>query len=155
MSRILTHFVNGETLNMRWVCETSPRSRVSRGIGERKNGRGCFIKPADTVGELGRVENCASRMASLKAQDHGNAYAERLAWESGNRFANSIGWFSETPCHSFPTPGGNVAKSLLFGVMSLASSSLSHLSAIEQHRRAAVTKRVKETHPIHRRRKHT
>jgi hypothetical protein len=29
-------------------------------------------------------------MASLKAQDHGNAYAEKLAWEGGNRFANSI-----------------------------------------------------------------
>ena len=53
-------------------------------------------KGSDTVGELGRVENCASRMASLKAQDHGNAYAERLAWESGNRFANSIGSFFET-----------------------------------------------------------
>jgi hypothetical protein len=45
----------------------------------------------DTVGELGRDPNCAWRMASLKAQDHGNAYAERLAWEGGNRFANSIG----------------------------------------------------------------
>jgi hypothetical protein len=31
----------------------------------------CLIKPADTVGELGRVEHCASHMASLKVQDHG------------------------------------------------------------------------------------
>jgi hypothetical protein len=35
-------------------------------------------------------------MASLKAQDYGNAYAERLAWESGNRFANSIRPFNES-----------------------------------------------------------
>src|SRR5918999_5748239 len=35
-------------------------------------------------------------MASLKAADHGNAYAERLAWEGGNRFANSIRSFLET-----------------------------------------------------------
>ena len=64
------------------------------------------------------------------------------------------GWFSETPCYGFRTTGGNVAKSLLFGVMYLASSSLSHLSGTEQHRRAAVTKRAEETHPINRRRKH-
>ncbi len=69
-------------------------------------------------------------------------------------FANSIGSFCETPCHGFRTTGGNVAKSLLFGVMYLALSSLSHLSGIEQHRRAAVTKRAEETHPINRRRKH-
>jgi hypothetical protein len=29
-------------------------------------------------------------VASLKAQDQGGAYAERLALEGGNRFANSI-----------------------------------------------------------------
>jgi hypothetical protein len=39
----------------------------------------CLTKRADTVGELGRVENYVSHLASLKAQDHGNAYAERLA----------------------------------------------------------------------------
>jgi hypothetical protein len=55
-----------------------------------------LTKRPDTVGELGRVENCASRMASLKAQGHGNAYAERLAWEGGNRFANSIQPLHET-----------------------------------------------------------
>jgi hypothetical protein len=50
-------------------------------------------KGPDTVGELGSAENCASRMASLKAQDHENAYIERFDWEARNRFANSIGPF--------------------------------------------------------------
>jgi hypothetical protein len=45
---------------------------------------------ADTVGELRRVENCTSHMASLKAQDHGNLYVERLAWEGGNRIRQPI-----------------------------------------------------------------
>jgi hypothetical protein len=35
-------------------------------------------------------------MASLKAQDHENAYVERLAWEGRNRFANSIPTLFET-----------------------------------------------------------
>jgi hypothetical protein len=30
-------------------------------------------KPSDTVGELGRVENCASPMPSLRVHDHGDA----------------------------------------------------------------------------------
>jgi hypothetical protein len=67
-----------------------------------------LINRSDTVGELGRVENCASRMASLKAQDHGNAYAERLACESGNRFANSIRGFliARLPQPKLPVLGG-------------------------------------------------
>jgi hypothetical protein len=32
----------------------------------------------------------------LEVQDRGNVHAERLTWEGGNRFANSIRWFSET-----------------------------------------------------------
>jgi hypothetical protein len=35
-------------------------------------------------------------MASCKVHDYGNACAEGLAWKGGNRFANSIRWFSET-----------------------------------------------------------
>jgi hypothetical protein len=72
------------------------------------------------------------------------------AQEKRGRVCLSNCWFSETPCYGFRTTGGNVANSLLFGVMYLASSSLSHLSGIEQHRRAAVTKRAEETHPINR-----
>ena len=80
-------------------------------------------KGPDTVGELGRDPNCAWRMASLKAQDHGNAYAERLAWEGGNRFANSIGpFFPDTgtattrvrpgdDAHAWPgAPGGDLQR---------------------------------------------
>jgi hypothetical protein len=52
--------------------------------------RQLFEKRSDTVGELGSLENCVSRLPSLKAQDHGNAYAERLALEGRNLFANSI-----------------------------------------------------------------
>jgi hypothetical protein len=35
-------------------------------------------------------------MYSLRAQDHGGTYAERLALEGGKRFANSIRSFCET-----------------------------------------------------------
>jgi hypothetical protein len=49
-----------------------------------------IMAKTDTVGELGSVENCASRMASCKAHDHGNASAERWGWKGRNRFANSI-----------------------------------------------------------------
>jgi hypothetical protein len=67
----------------------------------------CLTKPPDTVGELRRADNCASRLASLRAQDHENASAERLAWEGRNRFANSIPPFGETyvdACVVFPMP---------------------------------------------------
>jgi hypothetical protein len=50
----------------------------------------CLKKRSDTVGELDRVKNRASPMASLKAHDRGDAYAVRLVLEGGNRFANSI-----------------------------------------------------------------
>jgi hypothetical protein len=61
-------------------------------------------KRRDTVGELGSVENWASRMASCKAHDHGNACAERLAQEGGNRFANSIRRIDETQDKAFLKP---------------------------------------------------
>jgi hypothetical protein len=53
-------------------------------------------KRRETVGELGRADNCVSDVAFLQAHDAGNTYAERLAWEGENRFANSIRPFYET-----------------------------------------------------------
>jgi hypothetical protein len=55
-----------------------------------------LTKRTDTVGELGRADNCVSDVAFLQAHDAGNTYAERLAWEGENRFANSIRTIEES-----------------------------------------------------------
>lgn len=75
------------------VCHPDPHAIENPEIKLRL--REGLIK-IDTVGELGSLENCVSRMPSLKAQDNGNAYAERLALEGRKLFANSIPSFSKT-----------------------------------------------------------
>jgi hypothetical protein len=75
----VTVLVAGGTLCVTEPHSHSPDEHLAAGV-----------MSVDTVGELGSVENRALRMASCKAHDHGNACAERLACEGGNRFANSI-----------------------------------------------------------------
>ncbi len=71
--------VAGEGLERgRLIPPEERRDVVLLHIQSRKLGH-CRKKRWDTVGELGRVENCASPIASLKAQDHGDAYVKRLA----------------------------------------------------------------------------
>jgi hypothetical protein len=67
----LRHRTGNDCMACSYSAETSASAR--------------WPKPnTDAVGELRRVENCASRMASLKVQDHGNAYAGWLVWEHRN-----------------------------------------------------------------------
>jgi hypothetical protein len=93
-SRCDTKFVRSQYEAAKW-----PNIHEEAGRRERSH------KRRDTVGELGSLENCASRLASLKAQDHRNAWVQRLACEGRNRFANSIRRFlrlswggAEMPC---------------------------------------------------------